>query len=309
LARPGWWFTTTACASFLCHLKYIVISPVKDEERYVHHTLESMVRQSVKPVRWIIVDDGSSDQTAQIVRRYEQDHGFILLVQRPRGLPRQPGSAVVHAFNSGYEAAGGLDYGFIVKLDCDLSFEANYFERLLEQFRADPKLGIASGAYLENSDGLTWAEVAMPPYHAAGASKVLRRTCFEQIGGFVPARGWDTVDEIRAMTHGWRTRHFGELKMKHWKREGTGIGALRTNFMHGEVYYRTSGSKAFFLLKVAHRVTCRPLLIGGLALFWGYLRTMLRRQERLVTQEEARYYRALLNGRMAGRLKGVLQTT
>ena len=110
------------------------------------------------------------------------------------------------------------------------------------------------------------------------------------------------------MARGWRTCHFRELQVKHWKREGTGIGALRTNFMHGEVYYRTSGSKAFFLLKVAHRFTCRPLFIGGLALFWGYLRTMLRRQERLVTQEEACCYRALLNGRMGGKLKGLLRT-
>ena len=155
----------------------------------MQHTLESMVRQSVKPMRWIVVDDGSSDQTAQIVRRYEHDHSYIRLVKRPCGQPRQPGSAVVHAFNRGYEVAGGLDYDFIVKLDCDLGFEADYFERLLEQFVADPKLGIASGVYLESSDGLTWEEIAMPPYHAAGASKVVRRNCFEQIGGFVSARG------------------------------------------------------------------------------------------------------------------------
>jgi poly-beta-1,6-N-acetyl-D-glucosamine synthase len=289
-------------------MKYIVISPVRDEEKHVQRTLESMGRQSVKPVRWIIVDDGSRDRTAEILDRYEQKAGFVSVVRNRGGQVRQPGAAVVRAFNRGFKEARGLEYEFIVKLDCDLSFEDDYFERLLEQFVADPKLGIASGVYLESSDGHTWVEVAMPSYHAAGASKVLRRSCFEQIGGFVPARGWDTVDEIRAMARGWRTRHFHELKMKHWKREGTGIGALRTNFMHGEVYYRTSGTKAFFLLKVAHRLTCQPFLIGGLALCWGYVRTMLRRQERLVTREEARCYRALLNGRMAGKLKGLLQT-
>lgn len=289
-------------------MKYIVISPVRDEEKHVQRTLESMARQSVKPVRWIIVDDGSRDRTPEMLDRYEEEVDFVSVVRDRGGQVRQPGAAVVRAFNRGYEAARGLDYDLIVKLDCDLSFEADYFERLLGQFEADPKLGIASGVYFESPDGLTWREVAMPSYHAAGASKVLRRTCFEQIGGFVPVRGWDTVDEIRAMARGWRTRHFRELKMKHWKPEGTGIGALRTNFMHGEVYYRTSGSKAFFLLKVAHRLTCRPLLIGGLALFWGYARTMLGRQERLVTREEARCYRALLIGRMTGRLKGLLQT-
>lgn len=288
-------------------MKYIVISPVKDEEKHVQLTLQSMVRQSVKPVRWIIVDDGSADRTAEIIGSYAQEHSFISLVKRPCGQSRQPGSAVVRAFNQGYETVRGLDYDFIVKLDCDLSFEADYFERLLEKFNADPRLGIASGVYSESPDGVEWEEVTMPSYHAAGASKMVRRLCFEQIGGFVAARGWDTVDEIRAVAAGWRTGHCKELKMKHWKREGSGIGAIRTHFMHGEIYYRTGGSRTFFVLKVLHRLTCRPLFIGGLALCWGYLRTMLSRQGRLVTLEEARCYQALLKERMTGNVKGLLQ--
>ena len=270
-------------------------------------TLQSMVGQSMKPIRWVIVDDGSSDKTREIVGSYMKDHGFIRVVERSRGQTRQPGSAVVRAFNQGYEAVRGLDYEFIVKLDCDLSFEPDYFQRLLEKFKADPRLGIASGVYSESLDGVSWKEVTMPPYHACGASKVVRRACFEQIGGFVTARGWDTVDEIRATAAGWRTSHFDELKMKHWKPEGSGIGSLRTNFMHGEIYYRTGGSRTFFVLKVLHRLTRRPFLIGGLALFWGYLRTMIGRQGRLVTPGEARCYQALLRERMTGNVKGLLQ--
>lgn len=289
-------------------VKYVVISPVKDEEKHVQLTLQSVVCQSVKPLRWIIVDDGSSDRTAEIIGSYAKEHSFISLVKRPCGQSRQPGSAVVRAFNRGYEVVLGLDYDFIVKLDCDLSFGPDYFERLLEKFDADPRLGIASGIYSETSDGVIWEEVAMPSYHAAGASKMVRRSCFEQIGGFIPARGWDTVDEIRAVAGGWHTRHFDELKMKHWKREGSGIGAMRTNFMHGEIYYRTGGSRMFFVLKVLHRFTCRPLVIGGLALCWGYLRTMFSRQGRLVTLEEARCYQMLLKQRMTGSAKGLLQT-
>ena len=103
----------------------------------------------------------------------------------------------------------------------------------------------------------------MPSYHAAGASKMVRRLCFEQIGGFVAARGWDTVDEIRAVAAGWRTGHCKELKMKHWKREGSGIGAIRTHFMHGEIYYRTGGSRTFFVLKVLHRSRAGPSSLAG----------------------------------------------
>ena len=268
-----------------------------------------MVRQSLKPVRWIIVDDGSSDRTAEIVEGYAREHSYIQLLRLAGGQARQPGARVVRAFNRGYEAVQSIDYEFIVKLDCDLSFEPEYFERLSEKFLADPKLAIASGVYLEAPDGVTWREVAMPPYHAAGASKVIRRTCFEQIGGFVPARGWDTVDEIRAMARGWRTGHFRELKMWHWKPEGSGIGSMRTSVMHGEIFYRTGGSKMFFLMKVLHRLGRRPFLVGGLALFWGYLRSMVSHEERLVTVEEARCYRAVLKARLTGKFRAMVQMT
>src|SRR5262249_17183223 len=153
-------------------------------------------------------------------------HVFIHVVRSPQGQPRGPGPAVVRAFNRGLDEAGrlGIEYDFVVKLDCDLSFEPDYFERLLAEFAANPKLGIASGVYCEARDGVNWREVEMPAYHAAGASKMIRRACWEQIHGFIPSRGWDTVDEIRAMSHGWETTHFRELRIKHWKAEGTGIG-------------------------------------------------------------------------------------
>lgn len=282
---------------------YLVITPVKDEEKHVEYTLQSMVRQSLKPVRWVIVDDGSNDRTAEIIERYAKNHSFIGLVRIPRGQDRQPGSAIVRAFNRGYEIAQNIDYDFIVKLDCDLSFEVDYFAELLAKMQSDPRLGIASGVYMEAPDEVTWREVEMPPYHAAGACKVIRRICFQEIGGFIPARGWDTVDEIRAMTRGWRTRHFRELKMKHLKPEGMGIGSLRTNFMHGEIYSLTGGSYWFFLFKVIHRFTQRPFLVGGAALFWGYLRTQVSQKASLVTADEARFYRRLLNERVSRGMK------
>ncbi len=265
-----------------------------------------MVRQSLLPVRWVIVDDGSTDRTVEIVERYVKDHSFIRLLKGPGGYSRQPGPAIIRAFNRGYQDAQDSEYEFIVKLDCDLTFESDYFEQLLRQMLADPKLGIASGVYLEASRGGHWREVGMPPYHAAGASKVVRRACFEQIGGFILARGWDTVDEIRAMAHGWRTTHFRELKMKHWKPEGTGIGPLRTNFMHGEIYCLTGGSMLFFLFKVFHRLTKRPFVIGGLALLWGFWRTKLSRKTSLVTADEAQCYHRLLKERVTDFLKGLL---
>jgi poly-beta-1,6-N-acetyl-D-glucosamine synthase len=284
-------------------MKYLVISPVKDEARHVERTLQSMAAQTLKPARWIIVDDGSTDGTGAILQKYQPQMDFMQIVVNPGQRKRQPGSAVIQAFQVGLKAAAGLDYDFIVKLDCDLSFEPCYFERLLEEFGRDPKLGIASGVYLETKDGQKWAEIPMPSYHAAGASKVVRRACFEEIDGFVAARGWDTVDEIRARARGWRTTHFSELKMQHWKPEGTGIGRLRTSMMHGEIYYATGGSILFFAAKVLHRAFHRPFLTGAVALFWGYARAALNRGTRLVTDSEARTYRAMLLSRITGRLR------
>lgn len=288
-------------------MKYLVISPVKDEERYVEHTLRSMAQQTVKPVCWIIVDDGSSDRTPELLRHWQSQHDFIRIVTNSNRQGRQTGWAEVRAFKVGYEQASGFDYDLIVKLDCDLSFEPDYFEKLLEKFAADPRLGIGSGVYLETADGSAWTEVLMPPYHAAGASKVLRRKCFEEINGFIVARGWDTVDEIRAMTRGWRTGHFRDLQMKHWKPEGSGMGTWHTNLMHGEIFYLTGGSFLFFLLKLFHRITRRPFVVGGVALLYGYVRTILARKPRLVRADEIRCYRALLYDRMRSKFKGMLR--
>lgn len=260
-----------------------------------------MAAQTIKPVRWIIVDDGSTDSTPSILERYKAELDFIEVVTNPRGQARQPGGGVIRAFNSGFAVAKDIEYDVIVKLDCDLSFAPDYFEKLLAEFAADPRLGIASGIYQENHDGKTWQVVNMPAYHAAGASKLVRRACFEQIGGFVASRGWDTVDEIRAIANNWRTTHFKEQLMYHWKPEGAGIGRWRTNIMHGEIYYLTGGGLVFFLLKAAYRMKSKPYIIGGLSMFWGYLRTFLQRKPRLVTPREAACYRALLNARLLKR--------
>ena len=280
------------------HPSYAIVSPVKDEERYIELTLQSVTAQTVKPLAWVIVDDGSTDATPDIVRRYAADHRFISLVPHPRAGVRQPGAAVIHAFNYGYATLVGLDHDHIVKLDCDLSFAPDYFERLLDGFAVESRLGIASGVYMEPTPSGAWKRIAMPAYHAFGASKMLRRRCFEDIGGFVAAPGWDTVDEIRALARGWTTRHFGALEVRHHKPEGSGIGRLKTSRMHGEIYYTTGGDPLFFMLKVLRRVGTPPVLTNALALLIGYLSAMLRKQPRLVTPAEARSYRRLLRRRV-----------
>lgn len=286
--------------------RYIIVSPVKDEEKYIELTLRSVINQILKPVLWIIVDDGSKDSTPGIVRRYSEDHPFIRLVFNPHTGSRKTGSAVIRAFNFGCQAIGDIEYDFIAKLDCDISFAPDYFQKLLDRFSEEKRIGIASGVYLEIYKSGTWEVVEMPSYHAAGACKVMRRKCFEEIGGFIVSAGWDTVDEIRAMTRGWKTGHFTDLLMQHHKPEGSGIGPIRTSLMHGEIYYLTGGSKLFFVLKVLHRIAVRPYFVNAAALLWGYMRAMMGRKQLLVAETEARYYKTLLLRRLKSRANALL---
>jgi glycosyltransferase involved in cell wall biosynthesis len=280
--------------------RYIIISPVKDEGRYISKTLHSVAAQTLKPALWVIVDDGSCDGTAERAIQFAEAHPWIRVHRLGRDRPRQPGSAVINAFNAGVALAGKLDFDFIVKLDGDLDLPASYFEKLLAKFREDPTLGIASGQYVEDHDGRR-CEIKMPDYHAAGASKVVRAECFRAIGGFVASRGWDTVDEIRAHAHGWKTAHFAEIQFDHLKPEGSGIGSLRTNFMHGEIHYLTGAGGLFFGLKVAHRAwSGRPRVTGAVAMLMGFFAGWMRKRPRLVSDLEARHYKAILNRRILG---------
>ena len=286
--------------------RYVVISPVKDEGAYLERTLESMIRQTVQPYRWVIVDDGSRDQTAEILARYSRQYSWIQVLSLATNADRNPGSTVVRVFSAGFATIESLDFDFVVKLDADLELPADYFEELLHRFEDDPTLGIASGVYVEQH-GDKWALIWMPDYHAAGATKMIRAKCFREIGGFIPERGWDTVDEIRAQTLGWKTRHFDELQFRHLKPEGAGIGRPRTDLMLGEIYYRTGGGLLFFGLKVVHRMfTHKPLVINGILMVFGYLRALFSRRPLLVTKAERRFYRRLLNGRIKAALGRLL---
>lgn len=279
--------------------RYVLVSPVKDEEKYVETTIRAMLNQTVRPYRWILVDDGSRDRTHEILDDYARRVDWITLVTLPRGTAREPGAGVIRAFNEGFkevEAKG--DYDFVVKLDCDGDFPPDYFERLVRRFQQDRTLGIASGIYLEKHRG-TWLPITMPSYHAAGMAKMVHIECFREIGGFVASPGWDSFDEIKAQSSGWKTCHFDDIQCYHLKPEGTGIGFLRTSKMLGEVYYLTGGGPLFFTLKcLYHIITGRPFFLGAAMMFLGYVSPLLGRRKKLVSPVEARFYRGLLNRRI-----------
>jgi len=286
-------------------IPYIVISPVKDEEEYVSYTIASMLNQTCKPVKWLIVNDGSRDRTKNIIEEQCIRHDWIQLITLGENSKRQPGAAVIRAFNAGYNIARNVNHEYVVKLDCDLRFNADYFERIFERLNKDEKVGIASGLYLEKK-GSEWLPVWMPDYHAAGACKIIRKRCFDEIGGFITERGWDTVDEIRAQVKGWKTLHYPDLIFYHLKNEGSGIGYLRTNIMHGEIYYATGGNKLFFAAKTVHRMIFgKPILMAGLMMFIGYVHASIKDKKMIVSDAECKYYNTLLNRRIKEKIRRI----
>jgi poly-beta-1,6-N-acetyl-D-glucosamine synthase len=284
---------------------YVVVTPVRDEERFIAGTVESMLLQTHKPRCWVIVNDGSTDRTRDILVERTAGIDWIRILDTG-SMRRDLGTAEVVAFSRGMEAVPASDYDFVVKLDADVRFDAEYFARLLGRMSQDSSWGIASGMYWEEHGG-EWRPIRMPGYHAAGACKVVRRACFEQIGGFVASKGWDTLDEIRAGMRGWRTGHFPDIRFDHLKPEGSAMGSVATHRFHGLIYYRTGGGTLLLIAKALHRmITARPRIRGGLALASGYFGALLRGEERLVTAQEKRYYRQMLNRRIRSSLGRLL---
>jgi glycosyltransferase involved in cell wall biosynthesis len=279
-------------------LTYIIVSPVKDEAVFIRETLESVIAQTVRPLIWIIRDDGSSDGTPEIVEKFASEHTWIRLERSPGQGSRNTGYAEVVAFNLGYKTVADLDHDVIVKLDGDLRLPEDYFENLLARMERDPSLGILSGVYCENS-GRGWTTISMPAYHAAGASKLYRKACIEDIGGLPESLGWDSADEIKAMSRGWKTAHDPQNTFFHLKKEGTGMGFLHTYVIHGRIYFITGGPLFFFLIKVFARMfTGRPILLSGVFLLRGYIQAWFKKETVILSEEEVTFHRKLLNSRL-----------
>lgn len=274
--------------------KYIVITPARNESAYIEKTIKSMISQNILPYEWIIVDDGSMDGTPEIVEKYSLQYGWIRLIRNPAHRKQRDigGGAPAKAFNLGLKHLSTDNYEFLVKLDADLSFEANYFELLLKQFAEDRKLGIAGGNIHEFRHGVARPRKSYP-LHVAGATKVYRRECFLDMGGIIESVGWDTVDEISANMKGWKTRTVQNLKVFHHRRTFSSEGNILVGFIRrGRIDYLLGFHPFFELLKCSHTMaTARPYLLSGLFMAYGYIKAALKREQRPVTPEFIKYLR------------------
>ncbi len=279
---------------------YVLITPARNEAAFIELTLKSMAAQSIKPLRWVIVSDGSTDGTDEIVSKYTREHSWIELVRMPERKERHF-AGKVQAFNAGYERVKGLEYEFIGSLDGDMSFDESYFEFLLSKFSLNSRLGLAGTPFKEGNVSYDYRFVSIE--HVSGACQLFRRECFEEIGGYVPVKGGgiDLIAVLTARMKGWETRTFPEKTSFHHRNMGSAKhGLLATKFKDGEKDYVLGGHPAWEIFRWIYQMSKRPYIFGGCALFAGYLSAMLRRARRSVSPELMAFRRREQIARLKG---------
>jgi biofilm PGA synthesis N-glycosyltransferase PgaC len=287
--------------SFMNVLKtrFVVITPVRNEEAYLRATMECMVAQTVPPVEWIVVNDGSTDGTKAIIEEYASRYPWIRGLDREDRGFRKAGGGVVDAFNDGYRTVSFGDWDFIVKFDGDLSFAPNYFESCFEKFAAEPKLGVGGGVICHEINGAELVEPC-PAFHVRGATKIYRKECWEAIGGFWPAPGWDTMDEVKASMLGWSTKSFPELHLLHHRATGTSEGLWKGLIKNGRANYICGYHPLFMVSKCLLRFFQKPYIYGATGLMYGFLSGYVKRIPQVDDPETIKYLRRQQLSRLFG---------
>jgi glycosyltransferase involved in cell wall biosynthesis len=272
---------------------YVVITPARNEADFVELTLRSMVAQTVRPLKWVVVSDGSTDATDAIVGRCAAEHSWIELLRLPERRERHF-AAKVEAFNAGYARVKDLPYEVIVSLDADISFDEGYFACLLGHLAENAALGLVGTPFRDVGTKRTYDYRFVNIEHVSGACQVFRRRCFEEIGGYVPVKGGgiDSIAVITARMKGWKTRTFTEKVCLHHRPMGTAqTSGLALGFRQGAKDYAFGNHPLWELCRAAYQMTKRPLLLGGVMIGAGYLGACVRRVPRPVPADLVEFQR------------------
>jgi glycosyltransferase involved in cell wall biosynthesis len=271
---------------------YVVITPARNEAQFIELTIKSMLAQTVRPLKWIIVSDGSTDGTDEIVTKHSAENPWIELIRMPERRERNF-AGKVFAFNAGYERVKNLQFDCLGCVDGDASFEESYFEFLLERMAEDPRLGLAGTAFREaSSQNYDYRFVSIE--HVTGICQLFRRRCFDEIGGYVPAKGGaiDRIANIAVRMKGWKTRTFPERTYFHHRQMGTAQQSLlMARFKDGAKDYAVGSHPVWELFRTLYQMSRKPLVIGGLAVLWGYLWSAFSHMPRPVPDDMVAFHR------------------
>jgi glycosyltransferase involved in cell wall biosynthesis len=270
---------------------YILITPARNEAAFIEHTLSSVVAQTARPAKWVIVSDGSTDGTDEIVARYAAENPWIELVRMPERRERDF-AGKVRAFNAGFAGVADCEYEVIGNLDADVSFGNGHFANLVAKLAQDPRLGVVGAPFREGS--LQYDYRFSNIENVWGGCQLFRKQCFEDIGGYMPLPG-GCIDHIAVTTarmKGWKTRTFTESVCIHHREMGTAQhGAIKARFRTGAKDYLVGNHPVWQLFRMFYQMTQRPFLVGGLALASGYFWSMIRNVKRPVPNELVAFIR------------------
>lgn len=264
---------------------YAIITPARNEADFIEDTLKSVVAQSILPVRWVIVSDGSTDGTDEIVSRYAASHPWIELVRMPTRSGRDF-ARKVQAFDAGYARVAGLSYDVIGNLDADISFDENYFAFLMSKFAENPELGVGGTPYVEGNKTYDYRFTSVE--HVSGICQMFRRKCFESIGGYkaVPSGGIDLIAVLSARAKGWQTRTFTEKVCTHHRKMGAAQHTgLRERLHRGRMDYLLGSHPAWEIFRSIYQMKNRPYVIGGLLILVSYFWNLLLCVKRTMPEE------------------------
>ena len=270
-------------------MKYYIVIPSYNEEALIPLTLQSLISQTVLPSKIVVVNDNSTDKTAEIVLEFAKENSFITLVNKTSENIHLPGSKVIQAFQKGFETLDE-NYDLIVKLDADLIFPSNYFETIIKHFQSDSKIGMAGGFCYIEKNGDWVLENLTDKDHIRGALKAYRKDCFKEIGGLKPAMGWDTVDELLCKYYNWKVVTDESLHVKHLKPTGANYNKT-ARYKQGEAFY--SLGYGFFITAIASAKLAmmkkKPFLF--LDYLQGFWKAKSAKKPMLVNPEQAKFIR------------------
>lgn len=272
---------------------YVLVTPSRNEEAFLEKTIQSVIHQTVLPVKWVIVNDGSTDSTGAIAEHYAAEHNWIEVVNRPVRKERNF-AAKVHAFNAGLERLKDVSYEIIGNLDSDVLLDQDHFEFLLGKFRQNSRLGVAGTVFREEDGYSSERDSFEGQNYVSGQCQVFRRECFEEIGGYFAnkAGGIDWIAVQTARMKGWKTRSFREKSFFHHRPLGTADrNVLAAAFSYGQKDYFLGGHPLWELFRVSYRMTKRPYILDGLALGLGYGLAAVRRLKRPISKELMAFHR------------------
>lgn len=289
-------------------MKYGIITPIFNEATYLSDFIRSVTEQTHLPSLFVLVDDHSTDESANIAKAYAADYPWINFFSRKSDSVHQIGAKVVETFNYGLSniRADGLDV--IVKLDADLLLPPDYFQRVLEVFQNNPEVGICGGVCaVKKEDGTLQVEKLTDRFHVRGPIKSYRMACFNDIGGLPPLYGWDTLDELLAEYHGWKMHVIPDLKVIHRRPTGTKTPSFRLHRMTGDMFYRLGYSPLIAVIASAKRYRMPPLILSALVTGWGYLQAAITRKDRDVLPDQMKFIRKLRYKRMGMKIRSLFR--